>query len=146
MQLIKSRVSVGNHMARVGFKIRANPHNAYVLSNLIVLLAIPPDGTYLLSLLIAILGNDTCAHLLQLGSRRRKVQNVPQGWKLGRNEAYHFVVPGRFESGTGFGDSSPISSVGNLGEGAKVSHLGAVWLFSSDLERSRCRSIGKQGS
>jgi len=43
VQLIKTKVGVANGHARVGFKIRANPHLEKVLQEVVIILAVPPD-------------------------------------------------------------------------------------------------------
>jgi hypothetical protein len=43
LQLVKNRVSATKGYARVGFKIRANPSNEKSLTDLITLIAVPPD-------------------------------------------------------------------------------------------------------
>jgi hypothetical protein len=40
---VKSRVSALNGFARVGFKIRANPNNGNALTNMVTIIAVPPD-------------------------------------------------------------------------------------------------------
>lgn len=42
-QLIKTKVGVANSYARVGFKIRANPRLEFVLRDVVIILAVPPD-------------------------------------------------------------------------------------------------------
>lgn len=41
--MIKTKVGVAKGYARVGFKIRANPHLDFVLQDIAILLAVPPD-------------------------------------------------------------------------------------------------------
>ena len=45
-QLVKSRIQRANRYRRIGFKIRANPHNSATLQQIVVMLAVPPcvDG------------------------------------------------------------------------------------------------------
>ena len=42
-QLIKTKVGVTNGHTRVGFKIRSNPHLDFVLRDVVIVLAVPPD-------------------------------------------------------------------------------------------------------
>ena len=42
-QLIKTKVGVANGHARVGFKIRSNPHLDFDLHDVVIVLAVPPD-------------------------------------------------------------------------------------------------------
>ncbi len=42
-QLIKNRASATSRFARVGFKIRANPSHDQALTNVVVIMAVPPD-------------------------------------------------------------------------------------------------------
>ena len=42
LQLIKSRVQTSEKYCRAGFKVRANPSNEYMLTKMVILLAVPP--------------------------------------------------------------------------------------------------------
>lgn len=42
LQLVKSRVQISNQLSRVGFKVRANPSNTELLTNIVIVMAVPP--------------------------------------------------------------------------------------------------------
>ena len=42
-KLVKSRVRAEKGFARVGFKIRTNPTNEHPVTNVVIILAVPPD-------------------------------------------------------------------------------------------------------